>query len=352
MKKFTKIIGIIAVGINLIGCSASEVQTKNEVSETIGTTIISDTSINDILGFENKANEVIVTEDMVTFIDGTGEKKNIKKNPERVVSLYTSHTALWYEAGGELIGRIQTSTSDSQLPKEALSEDVQIVAKSSSAKNISVESIIATDPDIVILGTAMSQPTLVEPLKVAGIETIVVDYENMQDYLKWFKVFSNLNNKADLYDTIAKNTLNETLNTLDIIKDVEQRPTVLNIYATSKSLSANLSTSMVGGMISAMKGINIADEWNSNFSNRVDINLEAVLVANPDKILVQQSSKDGAAKEMIEDLYGESPIWQSLDAVQNDEVYYLDMELFHYKPNSRFNEAYQKLGEIFYPELF
>ncbi|ONI40215.1 hypothetical protein AN639_12425 [Candidatus Epulonipiscium fishelsonii] len=340
MKKFIKLLGIMIIGVGLIGCSSSE-NIKEEIL------------VDDAFGFEDKANEIIIAGDTVTFIDGTGEEKTINKNPKRVVSLYTSHTVLWYEAGGEIVGRIQTGTSDDQLPKEALSEDIQIVATSSSAKNISIESIISSNPDLVILGTAMSQPTLVEPLKVAGIETIVVDYENMQDYLKWFKVFSNLNGKAELYDTVAKNTLNKTLNTLEIIKDVEHGPTVLNIYATPKSLSANLSASMSGGMISAMKGINIADEWNNpELSNRIDINLEAVLIANPDKILVQQSSKDGSAREMIEDLYGESSAWQALDAVKNNEIYYLDMKLFHYKPNSRFNEAYQQLGELFYPELF
>ena len=58
-----------------------------------------------------------------------------------------------------------------------------------------------------------------------------------------------------------------------------------------------------------------------------------------------------AAREQVEELYGDNAVWQSLKAVQNDKVYYLEKTLFHNKPNSRFAEAYQKLAEILYPDV-
>ena len=57
-----------------------------------------------------------------------------------------------------------------------------------------------------------------------------------------------------------------------------------------------------------------------------------------------------AAQAQVEELYGDNPVWQSLDAVKNGRVYYLEKTLFHNKPNSRFAEAYQKLAEILYPD--
>ncbi len=53
----------------------------------------------------------------------------------------------------------------------------------------------------------------------------------------------------------------------------------------------------------------------------------------------------------MEDTYGSNPVWQSLNAVKNGKVFYLEKTLFHNKPNSRFAEAYQKLAEILYPDV-
>ena len=52
----------------------------------------------------------------------------------------------------------------------------------------------------------------------------------------------------------------------------------------------------------------------------------------------------------MESIYGSNPVWQSLKAVKEGKVYYLEKSLFHNKPNSRFAEAYQKLAAILYPD--
>ncbi len=335
--------------IDGIGVSdAAEVLDEIEIADIGEVVAIIETEDEAINDYEIKANLVTSTEDTVTFIDALGIEKTLSKNPERVVSLYTSHTGLWYEAGGQIVGRIQTATSDIQLPEEAL--DVEIVATSSSAANISVEMVIAAEPDLVILGTAMSQPTLVEPLEAAGIATIVVDYEDIRDYLKWFKVFSLLNDSEELYENIAKQTLSDTLTVMEAIPS-NAEVTVLNLYGAASTITANLSSSTVGGMIAEMGAINIADSWaDSEEVSRLDLSLEAVVAANPSKILVQQYTDSGSVQTMVEDMFAENIIWQTIDAVINEEVYYLDIELFHYKPNSRFNEAYEVLFEILYED--
>ena len=50
-------------------------------------------------------------------------------------------------------------------------------------------------------------------------------------------------------------------------------------------------------------------------------------------------------------MYGDNPVWQSLRAVQDGKIYFLEPHLFHYKPNSHFAEAYKTLAEIIYPEI-
>ncbi|MBG0765459.1 MAG: ABC transporter substrate-binding protein, partial [Tissierellales bacterium] len=44
--------------------------------------------------------------------------------------------------------------------------------------------------------------------------------------------------------------------------------------------------------------------------------------------------------------------WNSLTAVKEGRVYYLPKDLYLYKPNARYPEAFKGLAEIVYPEVF
>ena len=43
--------------------------------------------------------------------------------------------------------------------------------------------------------------------------------------------------------------------------------------------------------------------------------------------------------------------WNSLSCVKNGDYTYLPKDLFHFKPNARWAQAYLYLAEILYPEL-
>ena len=309
--------------------------------------------------FLEKASEVIVDEDSVTFTAASGDGSTpitIKKNPEKVVNLYASFTTLWYEAGGEVIGCIGGDSSVT-LYEEYIGRDItqdegmQVVATSSSGKKWDVESIVALQPDLIICSTAMSgYSTIMTPAESAGIPVIAVSYNDFSDYLKWFKVFCNLNGQPELWDSIALKALDDVV---DVLAEcpTEDTPSVFSMFAGAESLQANTSNTVVGGMITAMNAANIVDQWeNTTEAERLDINLETVFAANPDIILVQCHAGVEEGQEMVEATYGDNPVWQSLKAVQNGQVYYLEKELFHNKPNSRFAEAYHKLAEILYPD--
>lgn len=309
--------------------------------------------------FLAEADKVIVTDEAVTFSDASvtdGGTITIAKNPEKTLNLYASFTTLWYEAGGTVIGCIGGSSSV-ELYREYIGRDitqdegVTVVATSSAGKNWDVETIIEMNPDLIICSTAMSgYSTIQAPAAAAGIPLIAVSYDDFSDYLKWFKVFCNINGQPELWDSIAMKALDEVLDVL-LEAPAEDNPTVFSMFSGSNSLQANTSNTVVGGMIDALNAINIVDTWeNTTGAERLDINLETVFAANPDIIIVQCHAGAEAAQAQVEELYGDNPVWQSLDAVKNGRVYYLEKTLFHNKPNSRFAEAYQKLAEILYPD--
>lgn len=308
--------------------------------------------------FLAKANEVVVDDDSVTFTDASGkESVTIKKNPKNVVNLYASFTTLWYEAGGKVAGLIGGSSSV-ELYKEYIGRDitadegVTTVATSSSGKKWATETIVAMKPDLIICSTAMSgYKTIEAPAAAAGIPVIAMSYNDFSDYLKWFKVFSNLTGHPELWDEVALKALNEVVDVL-LACPTENTPNVFCMFSSADTLQANTSGTVVGGMIDAMNATNIVDKWDgAATAERVDINLETVFAANPDIILVQCHAGKEGAEALVASLYGSNPVWQSLDAVKNGKVFYLEKTLFHNKPNSRFAEAYKVLAGYLYPDM-
>ena len=307
--------------------------------------------------FLEKADQVIVEADSVTFEDASSETVTIQKNPQKTVNLYGSFTTLWYEAGGTVEGCIGGDSAIT-LYQEYIGRDitqdegVTVVATSSSGKKWDVESIVALQPDLIICSTAMSgYSTIQAPAEAAGIPVIAMSYNDFSDYLKWFKVFCNLNSQEELWDTVAMPALDSVVEILAKCP-TEDTPRVFSMFSGAESLQANTTNTVVGEMIEEMNAVNIVDEWeNASGAERLDINLETVYAADPDIIVVQCHAGAEVAQQQIQEAYGENPVWQSLWAVQEGQVYYLEKELFHNKPNSRFAEAYQKLAEILYPDL-
>ena len=303
--------------------------------------------------FLEKADAVTVTDGGVTFSDGTGEVRTLPIKPQKVAILYASFTTLWYEAGGTVSGCLGGESSI-ELYREQIGRDitadagVQILADSAQAKRWDMERILSARPELLICSTAMSgYATLEAPARAAGIPVIVVDYTDFADYLKWFKVFCHLTSHPELWESVAVTALDEVIDCLAACP-ADQSLTVLSVFTGADSLKVNTSATVLGGMLEAMGAENVVDRLANTDAQHTALNLEAVLAADPDIILIQCHTGEDAARALVERLHGDDPVWQSLRAVREDRVYYLDKTLFHNKPNRRFADAYATLASCLY----
>jgi len=306
----------------------------------------------------SSANEVTVSDTEVTFLDDSGrEPISIKKNPQKVAVLYGSHACLWVEAGGEVKigigGEGAIELYNEQIGRNILEEEgVVTVATSSSGKTWDVEKILAEQPDLIICSTAMSgYATISGPAEAAGIPVIALTYSGVGDYLKWSKVFSNINNKPELFDEVAMNVAKDVANTL-AKAPTENNPRVLSILPQTEGAKANLAASDMGVIIEELNGINVASALSTDSkATRVDIDIETIFAQNPEIIMIQSIASEEEARANMDALFGDSPVWASLNAVKNDKVYYMPKNLFHNRPNRQYNEAYKMMAEILYHGL-
>ncbi|SHJ18899.1 ABC transporter substrate-binding protein [Lutispora thermophila] len=303
------------------------------------------------------ADEVVVTEDEVIFKDDSRrEVITIKKKPQKVAVLYGSHACLYTEAGGKVSVGIGGASAEALYEKQIgrnimKDEGVVTIATSSSGKSWNVEAILAEKPDLIICSTAMSgYSTISKPAEAVNIPVIAITYNGVSDYLKWFKVFCNINEKPELWDSVAAKVANEIANIQLKAKKANKNPKVMALTAGKNGFSALLSNSDTGAIIKDLYGINLADISGSSATS-VDINLEDIYTANPELVFIRNSATDRETAETLEKLVKDNPIWESLEAVKNGRVYILPQELFWYRPNHRYAESYKMMAEWLYPDI-
>ncbi len=340
--KYLIIIFLAIINFNLMGCINDNSNKAND-----------ETSLKS--KFLEKADQVTINNDIINFNDGVGQNLSLRKNFKRVISLYSSFTTLWYEANGTLVGTVGGSSAI-ELYKEYIGYDiteseVPVLTTNSNASKWSLETILASNPDLIICSTAMNgYKTIKEPAQALEIPVIVVDYENFADYLKWFKVFSFLTDNERLWQEIALKALDEVTDIIFKTKEFEPVK-VISLFSGPVSILANTSNTLMGAMIEELGAINIVSMWNNpSNASRLELNLEALVVNQPKKILVACHSSEELAKKYIEQNYGNNELWNYLDAVKNNQVFYLPKQLFHNKPNHRFVDSYKMLASVLYPE--
>lgn len=307
--------------------------------------------------YMSKANEVEVTDTHVIFTDdGSGEKLTIAKNPKNAAVLYGSLACLWYEAGGTVQlavgGKSAAGTYEEQIGRDITQDEgVKVVTESSSGTGWDVETIIAEKPDLIVCSTGMKgYSTISGPAAAAGIPVIGINYDAVQDYLKWFKVFCNLNGQPQLWDEIAEATANEIIDIVSSVPEVEKAPTAAILVITSDVLKAYTLDSQPGVILKELGGVNVVDPNNEGAAASVEISLEDLYALDPDMIFLSERGEPGETMAQLMDMVGENPVWQSLRAVKEDRFYGLDKGLFHNKANKRYNESYQTMAQYLYPD--
>lgn len=338
MKKGIITLLIATMGLSFVGCSKEAKQEDNEQQ----------TASTQASQYENIYPDFIVGEDenSVTYIDYKGEKTTVTKKPKRVVVVYNSVLDLWYEMGGQAIARVKGTIN---VPEEAKNiEDL------GSWNKLSIETLVALKPDLVIMMNTDSQRKFLEPLKDNNIEYAYIDASTnaYEAFKKNSYLFSKLLGTEDTY--------NEKINQIvaqceDIIKKANEsteKPSVAVLFSTSKSIKTETEKSLTGEMVHLLGATNIASSDEVTGETRIVFSMEELIARDPDFILISTMGDIEKCKERINNDIKNNEAFKSLKAVKNGNVYFLPKEYSVYKPNVRYPQAMQYLAEILYKEVF
>lgn len=303
-------------------------------------------------GYLAKSRQVRETEHTVIFPDGqTGEMREISKRPQRVTILFPSLVTLWYEAGGRAAsvigGPSATALYALRMGRDVTQDEgVTVAALSPAASQWSVEGILAGQPDLIVCSRAMAGfDTLRGPAAQAGIPLIPVEYEDFSDYLKWFRVFCLLNDREDLWTSVALPALEQAAQAVSQLPKGRSSRVLALFSGSSRSTTGLTEHSALGRMLGELGAENVLA---GRGGERIPLSLEGIYAAQPDIILVQCHGSREEDQAALRRLYGDHPVWQALEAVKAGRVYYLEPALFHFKPNRDYAQAYALLTHLLY----
>lgn len=347
MKRRIIILGLtLLVALSLLsGCSKGEEkdldtsQVVEENQEAIELQKESEIEEEDEYGIISEENSVKIT-------DGRGEEVNISKNPERVVILFASFLDIWMNNGGKnIVGIVEPS-------EEYITPEIENFKTVGKRESISLEEVIALEPDLVILSSnTSSHIDMISPLEGAGAEVLALDYVYKEDYFKIAKLFATINDELNIYEAEAEKVKYGIEEIIGKVPE-EDNPSAVIIRSTKSNTTVLTANTTLGEMFKDLKVINIADKENKQ-EGSMDFSLEKILEEDPDFIFLQIMGSDvDAVKEKLKSDVESNPAWSSLSAVKNDNYIVLPKELYTYKANNRYEEAYENLAEILYPEIF
>lgn len=282
------------------------------------------------------------TDKAFTFTDDTGTEVTLAKKPEKVAVLFSSYADVWQLAGGEAAITVGESV------ERGFAADTALLVDDGAGKTINTELLVSYEPDFVICSADIeAQVAAAELLREAGIPCGVFRVESFDDYLNMLNICTQITGNAAAYEEHGVQ-VGERIDAILSGVEAESGKNILFIRSGSSNSSAKAKTAkenFVCAMLKELGTYNIAE----NAPVLLDgLSIEEILTADPDYIFISTMGKESEAKAYMDGvLAGED--WSRLTAIQEDNYCYLPKDLFQFKPNAKWDEAYQYLIDLLYP---
>lgn len=281
----------------------------------------------------------------ITFTDDTGAEITVPKKPEKVAVLLSSLADLWITAGGRVDVTVGETVERGFVPSDV------ILVDDGAGKTINLEALIAAGPDFVLYASDIGgQLECADALRAAGIPAAGFAVEAFGDYLSLLKLSTEILDTPENYETYGLQQKQRVDALLEKARNAAEQPEILFVRAGSSAKYTKAKTAenhFVCGMLKELGTVNIAEKAPVLLDG---LSIEEILLSDPDAILFTTMGDESAGAAYMDSLIGD-PVWQNLTAVQQGRVYQLPKELFQYKPNSRWDEAYAYLIELLYGDI-
>lgn len=277
-----------------------------------------------------------------SFTDSAGETIVLPEKPERVAVLFSSFAELWQLAGGTVAVTVGESVERGFVPEGTPLVD------DGAGKKIDLERLLIEEPDFVICsGDIAAQAETAETLMGLNIPAAQFVIESFSDFLDVLQICTAITGDEAAFETYGR-AQEEAIGKI-LAENNFQGIDILFIRAGSSARSVKAKTSedhFAAEMLKELGTHNIADD--SLLEDAVvsdTLSIEYILQEDPDYIFFTAMGDEEASRSFVQEMLQEDT-WKSLTAVKVGHYTFLEKELFHFKPNGRWAEAYKTLADL------
>jgi iron complex transport system substrate-binding protein len=268
----------------------------------------------------------------ISIKDDLGNTHVLGAPPERIISLAPNVTEILFALGLEK--KIIGVTRYCNYPKNA-----QTKTRIGGMVDPDLEKIIDLRPDLIIAfrGNPLS---LVQRLKDLKLPVFVLEagttLESVLSLIERIGLVTRREKAAEgLVDHLRGNLERTRLK----LKNVDSRPKVfINLHG--KGLWTCGKKSFLNDLVLKAEGVNIAGEVNRAWFS---YNREELIQRNPEYIIIISKSKEDFLE--VERWFAKESHLESIQAVQNENIYFLNEDLVT-RPGPRIFEAFEQLVRI------
>lgn len=324
MKRFYVVLLIVVLAL-LTACSATS--TNNAGNETTGTNQ-AETDL--VYSLENDGiDQAALDEALSQFPTDI---------PERVIPTSVPLTEMLHVLGVTPVG-VPTSTN----PIPADFDEIQRIG---SPMQPDLEVVTELEPDL-ILGAESLRSTLDKNLEGIDLSTAYLPTDSFDDLKMSFKALGTYFNKTDEMNAVLTTILDKENELIEQAKGKEM-PSVMLMIGTADSFMVMSERSYLGSLVSKLGADNIATSILKVSDTYSPINMEDVVVADPDIILVLASGDHGASEDMFQKEVASNDTWTKLSAYQNDTIHILDYNIFGVTSIQNVEQALTQIANYFY----
>lgn len=232
-------------------------------------------------------------------------------------------------------------TSTNPLPA-----DFETIDKIGSPMQPDLEVVTNLQPDL-ILGAKSLQSTLDKNLEGIHLQAAYLPTDSFEDLKLSFKTLGTYFGKEEEMHNVLDSIVKKEH---ELVKQGEGKelPTVMLMIGTSDSFMVMSEKSYVGSLIKRLGADNIATSALKVEETYSPMNMEDVVVADPDIILVLASADHGASEDMFKKEVEKNDTWTKLSAYQNDKIHMLDYKVFGVTSIQNAEKALTEIATYFY----
>lgn len=260
------------------------------------------------------------------------------KTPEKVVTVSVSISELLNELGVVPAG---VPTTNSTLPAA-----FDQVPRIGSSHQPDLEQIAKLEPDFVLAPSSIKD-NLEKVFQSATLPSAYLPADSLEELKVSLVALGRLFKQEDKAEAFLQQFSEKENAVLEATKGKEA-PSVMILFGSAESLMFMNEDTYTGSLVKKLGASNVVTDVLKLKETYIPLNMENIVAANPDIILLVAHGDPNAVAKKFEEDTKKNGAWEKLDAFKNDKLIALDYNLFGIASITKAPEAYEDLLKILY----